>query len=106
MRISDWSSDVCSSDLFGPHLPCRVGIRQQLGGSLLLRLLRQVIPQLDYLYAVAGQRAFELARCVRPRLDFLLIGMFPGSPCQQRSEERRDGQVGVSTCRSMWGPSP
>src|SRR3546814_16327575 len=24
MRISDWSSDVCSSDLDGPHLRCQV----------------------------------------------------------------------------------
>src|SRR3546814_2709807 len=30
MRISDWSSDVCSSDLVGLGYRCRVGIEQTL----------------------------------------------------------------------------
>src|SRR3546814_3856058 len=33
MRISDWSSDVCSSDLFGIHLP---GVKIDDGWPLLL----------------------------------------------------------------------
>src|SRR3546814_7212712 len=30
MRISDWSSDVCSSDLVGQHRQCRAARVQQL----------------------------------------------------------------------------
>src|SRR3546814_3401469 len=38
MRIRDWSSDVCSSDLFGPNLE---NIRQAFGGRVL------VLPEVD-----------------------------------------------------------
>src|SRR3546814_17999496 len=30
MRISDWSSDVCSSDLYQPQLPLREGLPRRL----------------------------------------------------------------------------
>src|SRR3546814_1394170 len=35
MRISDWSSDVCSSDLFGPNLGSGIG-RHGVQGIMLL----------------------------------------------------------------------
>src|SRR3546814_3636145 len=76
MRISDWSSDVCSSDLR------EVRLDQQLG-----RLHRRpgdgagVLP-------VAGQRAGAERFCRHL--------------C--RSEERRVGKECVSTCRSRWSP--
>src|SRR3546814_4520065 len=41
MRISDWSSDVCSSDLFAdvvPELAPLKYLRTPLGGSLILHL--------------------------------------------------------------------
>src|SRR3546814_1346473 len=40
MRISDWSSDVCSSDL-GHPLPASPGLRRRRGQSSRLKLLLQ-----------------------------------------------------------------
>src|SRR3546814_17131603 len=92
MRISDWSSDVCSSDLFLGHFSndrtgsgtCaaahagsnehHVGSRQ--GGA--------------NLFACGFSCCTALFRsCTRT---------------QARSEERRVGKECVSTCRSRWSP--
>src|SRR3546814_3325947 len=84
MRISDWSSDVCSSDLIGLDeagrtAACRVG-------------------------------ALDAQRGVRPgRLGEIFDrGADPLAPLDQqhRSEERRVGKERVSTCRSRWSPYP
>src|SRR3546814_17494292 len=75
MRISDWSSDVCSSDLLSHLLRVAVAHRQDplvAGGQASTR-------------PPAGHSP-PLAR--RPR----------------RSEERRVGKECVSTCRSTWSP--
>src|SRR3546814_14823840 len=84
MRISDWSSDVCSSDLQYP------GQRGRLHPAVLVD--RQTIPE------SAG----------RLRLVFALpdVGVAGGvGPLiKGRSEERRVGKECVSTCRSRWSP--
>src|SRR3546814_12993683 len=60
MRISDWSSDVCSSDLFGdqPHDLAR-GLGIERGGRLVhqqqLRALRQSAADADPLPLAAGK---------------------------------------------------
>src|SRR3546814_6368912 len=69
MRISDWSSDVCSSDL---------------------RALQAARAQL--------RRAMERHQPGQAR-SAPLAGVEPA-----RSEERRVGKEGVSTCRSRWSP--
>src|SRR3546814_20602889 len=74
MRISDWSSDVCSSDLRLLHL----------------------FNRLAYGAAVTGDR-FLITR-----FGSLDIGC-PRNAIK-RSEERRVGKEGVSTCRSRWSP--
>src|SRR3546814_17589477 len=95
MRISDWSSDVCSSDLSGlvqklvelridddqdavwlkvdviGDASCHVGYRSCFYRS---------VPTGD------GNEVRELN-------------------CEERSEARRVGQECVSTCRSRWSPS-
>src|SRR3546814_11956793 len=87
LRISDWSSDVCSSDLdrrLWPLRPHRRGRRLPVGAH---RPRRQ-----------AQGRARGLIRgggACRPRLAALT-----------RSEERRVGKECVSTCRSRWSPCP
>src|SRR3546814_6815673 len=68
-RISDWSSDVCSSDLVGRHLRLR-----------------------HYVARVVQVGAMPV------------IGVARADPGQVRSEERRVGKEGVSTCRSRWSP--
>src|SRR3546814_2541780 len=75
MRISDWSSDVCSSDL--------LGVRQARLFGL------QGVP----FVGLQGQ----LAEFVGLPLQALALG-------RQRSEERRVGKECVSTCRSRWSP--
>src|SRR3546814_17557834 len=83
MRISDWSSDVCSSDL---------GLVQ--------------LPQVDVvdLEAVPLQQP----RHREHRADAHLVGLAAGdrqaAVDAERSEERRVGKEGVSTCRSRWSP--
>src|SRR3546814_9835506 len=80
MRISDWSSDVCSSDL-------QRGADEQDGAHSAL--------QADdvELRPVATHRR-------RPCWPQEMIHRAPG----QRSEERRVGKECVSTCRSRWSP--
>src|SRR3546814_19287736 len=92
MRISDWSSDVCSSDL---------GLRRRNDSTpvLVLTARSEVDDRLsaldlgadDYLVKPFDFREFE-ARCralLRRR---------------QRSAERRVGKECVSQCRSRWRP--
>src|SRR3546814_1568897 len=83
MRISDWSSDVCSSDLRQA-----AAVRGDVGGGVLVADPRHALVGLQCLgvgHRHAGQRA-ELARDLH------------------RSEERRVGKECVSTCRSRWSP--
>src|SRR3546814_10183361 len=88
MRISDWSSDVCSSDLTASRLSKKRcddakdkndrGRRQARGGP-----------------GAGGPRHRFYRRWPDGhRLD------------RRRSEERRVGKECVSTCRSRWSPSP
>src|SRR3546814_7953905 len=87
MRISDWSSDVCSSDLFGEK--CGLGIRSRLfesAGGLNQR-----------------QRLILEAGPFWPRSS-VLADVYPFKNPQRRSEERRVGKECVSTCRSRWSP--
>src|SRR3546814_3635473 len=82
MRISDWSSDVCSSDLPG-------FAQLVLGGQDLL------------LNGLNRNRAGLESRC--GFADGLCIDkvIFVAG---DRSEERRVGKECVSTCRSRWSP--
>src|SRR3546814_9489734 len=85
MRISDWSSDVCSSDLSAQ--------RRVLGAQC----------QLAALSALAHSDGGPLRRDAE--LKALAVGRAEiGSP--SRSEERRVGKECVSTCRSRWPPYP
>src|SRR3546814_15576309 len=82
MRISDWSSDVCSSDL--PHrftAPPNTGVP-------------------------SGHDLDGDGRTMGPR-DALGYGRFPGQygmAILSRPEQRRGGNMWVSTCRTRWSP--
>src|SRR3546814_5992881 len=78
MRISDWSSDVCSSDL-------ALGVTYQS-------------PQTDrYNYPEAYLRAKVIGMLGGRAAEEVVYGT-------RRSEERRVGKECVSTCRSRWSP--
>src|SRR3546814_2518810 len=78
MRISDWSSDVCSSDLSAV----------QRAGCLVGQLLR----------ARLAQRGFRSGHGSGRLVDD------DEDASGARSEERRVGKECVSTCRSRWSP--
>src|SRR3546814_10133936 len=81
MRISDWSSDVCSSDLTKQIL-LDVGTRE--------------------MDAVLDDAAQKFAQCVRGSEAPEGIAAFMQKRSPGRSEERRVGKEGVKTCRFRW----
>src|SRR3546814_15441569 len=83
MRISDWSSDVCSSDLGQSYArpshhacasPC---VRRRISGET------------DWRRRPSGQPRRRASADIHSAV---------------RSEERRVGKECVSTCRSRWSP--
>src|SRR3546814_10986965 len=99
MRISDWSSDVCSS-----YLPatCPVGRRRDARDEL-PPVDERPNPALDTLDRDALQT--EIERGLGERID--RPGCFPlakdaNRRCNGRSAERRVGKECVSTFRSGW----
>src|SRR3546814_12495625 len=99
MRISDWSSDVCSSDLPKRVVaaallsPCEFSLDNLTQGFFISRPLQDNGFQIFF----AANPAYCLA--MEPRSRLLVI-----SGCALRSEERRVGKEGVSTCRFRWSP--
>src|SRR3546814_9301269 len=100
MRISDWSSDVCSSDLvdavdtgLGDHPEmadgCEGDVRQRQADAP----------------ALPGPRPLDRRRH-QAEGGGQAAGDVPGRQhvVGRRSEERRVGKGCVSTCRSRWAP--
>src|SRR3546814_11443033 len=105
MRISDWSSDVCSSDLL------------ESDKTLYDRMLQDINPNLP----VHGGSCFwaghtlclapdgKVSVCVISHGRAGVVGnLFDETPeaVGDRSEERRVGKECGSTCRTRWKPSP
>src|SRR3546814_13348278 len=88
MRISDWSSDVCSSDLL------RLAMAILLGAAIGYERESQG--------KAAGLRTHMLVSL--GAAIFVLVPLQSGMQVADRSEERRVGQECVSTCRSRWSP--
>src|SRR3546814_18237992 len=104
MRISDWSSDVCSSDLADPadrrawqlYLTPRAG---DLLGEMRATADALTAEATEGLSAAEREQLIDLVERVRANLSRRI--------CQkekERSEERRVGKECVSTCRSRWSP--
>src|SRR3546814_11671982 len=97
MRISDWSSDVCSSDL--PVLT--VSLSGTAPERTLLRIARDLQDRIEGIASVLE------ADIIGDRDELLEIVIDPlalESYNLSRSEERRVGKECVSTCRSRWSP--
>src|SRR3546814_6065688 len=78
MRISDWSSDVCSSDLLSliaTAAVCGIGVA----------FIQAIFP--------------GIIKARFPTSVQVVTGLYSA-----RSEERRVGKECVSTCRSRWSP--
>src|SRR3546814_11230627 len=112
MRISDWSADVCSSDLPDVEL---VGVEPAGGAAV-----GHGVPGI-----VHGSKSFLLqdehgqvqeAESISAGLDYPGIGpehahlaatgraRYEKITDDERSEERRVGKECVRTCRSRWSP--
>src|SRR3546814_10988481 len=96
MRISDWSSDVCSSDL---------QVRQTKSTTLQIDFVHRTCSMTPPREAWIGMADFTCGHLKHLRLTSSHLR--PRLGCQQRrtmdrSEERRVGKECVSTCRSRW----
>src|SRR3546814_11278477 len=125
MRISDWSSDVCSSDLAEAHLGAA---RQALAtAEANFSSAAQTVHSFDLLRKERGlteedtpeqlglrseqhresldlaQRDLRILETVRLNAE-LEQAKQEESPANERSEERRDGKECVNKCRSCWSP--
>src|SRR3546814_19299647 len=100
MRISDWSSDVCSSDL-------ETGIKLASGTEIAADIVvtatgleMQLLS--DVAFTIAGVPT-DIARTLNYK--GMMFSDVPNlSSSFGRSEERRVGKACVSTCRSRWSP--
>src|SRR3546814_20000443 len=98
MRISDWSSDVCSSDL--PH---------EMPGAVHPLVRRHPATGRKALYLGRRRNAFVMELPVAES-NALLDSLWEHTmePAlewyQKRSEERRVGKECGSKCRSRWSP--
>src|SRR3546814_20458395 len=97
MRISGWSSDVCSSDLPWP-MRDDDNSHQCMGAAAIFGALPAIdagLVRLDTHDVASAGHHVQLARQARPpeAVDDIV-----------RSEERRGGKEGVSKCSSRWAP--
>src|SRR3546814_9462627 len=98
MRISDWSSDVCSSDLLLVFLVGKIDQR------FFVRDIEQG-KQNPHFEGVAGAFGHvEFHRSLLLKVGPLNLYQLRAFRARHRSEERRVGKECVSTCRSRWSP--
>src|SRR3546814_16102878 len=113
MRISDWSSDVCSSDLTGDPTGTGTG-----GSGQKLKAEFSSAPHVRGTVSMARAQSIDSADsqffiCFddAPSLNGqytvwgnVISGMEYVDRIKKRSEERRVGKECVGTCRSRWAP--
>src|SRR3546814_11135454 len=98
MRISDWSSDVCSSDLLA-------GFSQTLDRGW----VTSITPSGTHKDPRFDNQAVRATLRIEPVSDLTAILKYEKSWLRTdgntlRSEERRVGKECVSTCSSRWSP--
>src|SRR3546814_19430776 len=102
MRISDWSSDVCSSDLMkqGARRPiCTTAVGRALLSTKSDKEIGLIVRRLN------AEREPDVAPLsLTEILDAVNEGRELGYFVTKRSEERRVGKECVSTCQSRWSP--
>src|SRR3546814_20576558 len=117
MRISDWSSDVCSSDLIGRGAAKKrrmlwirgygpINGRQSLGRSIAIEkavLPRHPLQLPDTETNHGGHGKGHDQRCNERAPAHQA---YRSLACLARSEERRVGEECVRTCKFRWSPYP
>src|SRR3546814_11708497 len=131
MRISDWSSDVCSSDLYSAHArpypvqgrpprwrcPSAPGHNGAKRVTEPLHRTRSSLPGVIHMqrpsWSVPSAAIAGTAACAGLTLICALAHASRQAKQHRkeksqnkymRSEERRVGKEGVSTCRTWWAP--
>src|SRR3546814_7740508 len=107
MRISDWSSDVCSSDLYPSNEKGQLYVPSTnwilYVGCVLVVLIFQKSSNMEHAYwltIIMSMLITTMLMTVYLRsIKYPLYLVIPF-----RSEERRVGKECVSTCRSRWSP--
>src|SRR3546814_11573086 len=109
MRISDWSSDVCSSDLpiYEPGLEPMVKANHAAGRPRFTTDARQAVAHGEVIFIAVGTPPDEDGSA---DLQYVLAGartigthlQKPAVVVDKRSEERRGGKEGCSTVIFMW----
>src|SRR3546814_12430360 len=106
MRISDWSSDVCSSDLVTGDNRANFILTSNHKDAIV-----KTVNDRRYCVLFTAQQSAE--DCLRDSMTeayfdalwkWLRAGGFAAVAGHLRSEERRVGKECVSTCRSRWSP--
>src|SRR3546814_14330090 len=99
MRISDWSSDVCSSDL-----PAAGMLEPYQLQNMRARWRKWVVFECNW--KVAMEAFCETYHVATTHPEFMTFGQFRGWARNQGlhsgSDERTVGQEGVGPCRSRW----
>src|SRR3546814_16903305 len=96
MRISDWSSDVCSSDLWPPWwASLTLMLQKEVAERVVARPDTSTYGRLAVLcqWRSSARIAFEVNR-----------NAFVPPPKVTRTEERRVGKECVRPCRYRWSP--
>src|SRR3546814_14970014 len=103
MRISDWSSDVCSSDLGGSHLRALGRCRAACAPPF---LPNEHAADAHPASASIWPTRFRALAQHRKKMHSHRVASQTGPDIKRllSSDERRDGKECVSTCRSRWSP--
>src|SRR3546814_4012887 len=127
MRISDWSSDVCSSDLYDRYFIHSNKTRFELPQAFFMRVAMglamneidrearaiefyTLLSSFDFMSSTptlfnSGTLRPQLSSCYLTQVPDDLHGIFGAiHDNAMRSEARRVGKECVSTCRSRWSP--
>src|SRR3546814_13107176 len=124
MRISDWSSDVCSSDPVQAHIDeysdRNIAFHQKILELSGCGLLKETADRLFlHMKGIRARTISELDRANRSIIDHMhIIEALEARDTDlaerlarehtlnpARPEERRVGKTGVRPCRSRWVPS-
>src|SRR3546814_14140772 len=103
MRISDWSSDVCSSDLI-PQNKSDAETGLEVGKHTWRGLVAGVMSARKDAEAQKDAKLAEELEEARQAQKELDRREKDDAYSKDRSEERRVGKECVSTCRSRWSP--